>query len=175
MTARLLRALLAAVAAAVALVAVPGAPAYACSCVGDTRDFVGWADVVVVGTVVGRHGEGNFLGDGTVTYTVEVDTVYEGDATSSTEVVSSGSGAACGLEGIEVGTRYVVFASHERDGELWASLCGGTAPASDRMVGKVQEVLGEGEPPAPGGPIVPGEGWSWLAAWVDRVLDRMLG
>ena len=135
MTARLLRALLAAVATAAALVAVPGAPAYACSCVGgDTRDFVGWADLVVAGTVADQDGDGPF-GDGTATYTVEVDTVYEGSATATTEVVSAGSGSACGLEGIEMGTRYVVFASREGDGELSTNLCGGTAPASDRLVG----------------------------------------
>lgn len=152
---RLLRAALVTLVAATVLVVLPSGPASACSCVGgDARDFVDWADLVVAGTVADRDVSGGFLGRGgdTATYTVEVDRVYEGDATQTMEISSSAGGASCGLEYVEEGGRYVVFADRRRDGEHWASLCGGTAPASDRLVAQVEQLLGPGDAPTPGGP-----------------------
>lgn len=49
------------------------------------------------------------------------------------------SGASCGLEWMRVGVRYLVYATSE-DGELWASLCGGTAPAKQAPVDRVAEI-----------------------------------
>jgi hypothetical protein len=174
---RLLRAALTTVVTAAALVALPSGPAFACSCVGgDTRDFVDWADLVVVGTVVDHvpDADGPLGGDGTTTYTVEVDRVYEGGTTATTEITSSSSGASCGLEGIELGTRYVVFGNRDDDGGHSATLCGGTAPASDRLVSQVEAVVGGGRAPAPGGPPVTVDGWSWLAGLVGRLLGPLL-
>ena len=62
-------------------------------------------------------------------------------------MLSPNSGASCGLEGIEPGRRYVVFASHQsmegHDADhLWANLCGGTGPATPKLLAAVAEATG---------------------------------
>jgi hypothetical protein len=90
------------------------------------------------------------------TYTVEVEDVHKGDAGETIEVLSPNSGASCGLEGIEEGGRYVVFASHQSmeghdEDHLWANLCGGTAPATSDLVTQVEAATGTPRPPDAGG------------------------
>lgn len=142
--------------AGVVLVA-PG-PASACSCVtGDARQYVEWADVVVVGAVLDRDPppprEVMSSGD-PATYTVEVARVLKGSAAPTSDVLSAVSGASCGLEGIELGSDYVVFATEKGDA-LWASLCGGTQRATPRFVADVEQVTGPGEPAQAVAPVVP--------------------
>jgi hypothetical protein len=178
-----LRNVIAALVAVAGLVLVAPAPAFACSCVGGSAaQFVEWADVVVVGEVTGitppPQREVMSSGD-PATYDVAVDRVLAGKAGETVEVLSAVSGASCGLEGIEVGREYVIFAAYQDIGgeptkELWASLCGGTAPASGSFVADVEAVTGSGSPPEPA-PIAAGPastdrssapsggvpGWAW--------------
>lgn len=178
-----LRSLLAALVAATGLVLAAPAPAFACSCAGGgATQFVKWADVVVVGEVTGitPPPEREVMSSGDpATYAVAVDRVLAGQAGATVEVLSAVSGASCGLEGIEVGRDYVLFASYQDIGGeptevLWASLCGGTAPASASFVAEVEAVTGAGSPPDPvptgsepepaAGPPAPSggvPGWAW--------------
>lgn len=141
--------------ALVALVLVP-APSYACSCAQSTpREHVERADVVVRGTVDSREGPAPAKirsSRDEVTYVVTVAEVYRGDPPRPLEVHSVESGASCGLENIRLGDEYVVFANQGTDpgneGELWASLCGGTAPATPRLVTAVEAVTGPGTGPS---------------------------
>jgi hypothetical protein len=142
--------------AALSIVVVGAGPSWACSCVGgDAAEFVGRATVVVSGTVtdaVPPEGAMTSSLDPT-TYAVDVDQVFKGEAGQTLQVLSPVSGASCGLEGIEPGRRYVVFASHQsmegNDAEhLWANLCGGTAPATPSFVADVERVTGPGAAPA---------------------------
>jgi hypothetical protein len=153
---RALRVLFAGVVAALSIVVVGAAPSFACSCAGGgAADFVGRAGVVVSGTVtdVLAPSERRVMSSmDPATYVVDVDQVFKGESGSTLEVLSPNSGASCGLEDVEPGGRYVVFASHQsmegHDPEhLWANLCGGTGPATPKLLAAVEDVTG---PPATG-------------------------
>lgn len=152
-----LRALLCLGVAAPVLLVGPS-PACACSCVPRTdAEFYRDAGTVFVGELVSRRpGDGLFRSStDPVTYVFAVSAVHKGTVSERQEVVSSASGASCGLE-IEVGRRYVVFTQATpmepdptpRAGQLSANLCGGTRPAGS---GAVAEAFGPGEAPVPGG------------------------
>lgn len=153
---RTIRVLLAGLVGALALVALSPTPSYACSCaLSDTEAFVGFADVVMVGTIDDRDPPLAGRTTDPAVYTVSVDRVLKGQAAPVVAVLSPDSGASCGLEGIELGQRYVVFAAHrdlmgKDSDQLWAILCGGTAPATDAFVADVQGFTGSGGPPAGG-------------------------
>ena len=129
------------------LVLIAPAPAWACSCAqGDADEFARWADVVVVGTVTDREPpppEEVMSTADPATYTVAVTRVLKGEAAPTTQVLSAISGASCGLEGIEIGAEYVVFAAHD-GGELWANGCGGTRLAAPGFVADVEQETGPG-------------------------------
>lgn len=157
-----LRLLLAGMLGALSLVLLSPGQAFACSCVAaDTAEHVKWADVVVTGTVVGQDGPPTGRapsGFAPVTFTIEVHEVFKGTSGALLEVTTAASGAACGLEGIRTGHRYVVFASpapgglgpeSEHPGSPTANLCGGTAPATPGLVAEVEAVTGPGQPPGP--------------------------
>lgn len=154
---RTIRGLVAALLVALGVVAFAPTPAYACSCVGGTAaDFVVGAEVVLTGTMEKRDEPAvwNSSAD-PATYTVTVDRVYKGAATSTQEVLTPVSGASCGLENIKLGERYVVFGSYadfmgEPTDELWATLCGGTDRATPDYVAAVEAVAGAGGPPTSG-------------------------
>lgn len=143
--------LLATVAAASSLV-VSAAPAAACSCAQATvADHVARAAVVLVGTAEDRQDPPlrPVMGSGDpAVHTFAVDAVYVGEAPAVAHVRSAASGASCGLEGIELGERYVVFAGQGGDG-LWASLCGGTAPAGAGLLAEVEAAAGAPRSPDP--------------------------
>lgn len=158
----LLRAVLSAIIAVSGLVLSVSAPAFACSCVtADPPRHVTWADVVVVGQITditSPPGSGTVSSTDPVAYTVAVEKVLKGDVGATVEVISARDGASCGLEGIEEGGDYVVFAAHQsiegaQTDELWASLCGGTTGASPTNVAEVEAVTGPGHAPEP-------DGWS---------------
>ncbi len=153
-----LRTVLAALVAATGLVLAAPTPAVACSCVmADAPQFVKWADVVVVGeiTEITPPPEREVMSSvDPATYTVVVEEVMKGRSPATVDVRSAMSGASCGLEGIEVGREYVVFAAYndimgKRTDVLHASLCGGTALASDSYVAEVKAAAGPGQPPEP--------------------------
>ncbi len=138
--------LLSALGLALSFLVLSPTQAFACSCVlSTTEEHVDRADVVVRGTI-----EDSTPTD-PVTYTVSVAETYEGDATGTLEVLSTASGASCGLENVRLGASYVVFAEDD-GGRLWASLCGGTAPATPALLAEVEAATGPGAAtPAPSG------------------------
>ncbi|HEX6148464.1 hypothetical protein [Nocardioides sp.] len=150
-----------------------GAPAFACSCVAQTpAQYAEGADVVFAGTLTDIDEPRQFpvvSSAAETRYTFDVDAVYAGDPAPVTRVGSAWSGASCGLEGMDVGERYVVFAYVDGK-QLDASLCGGTGLASPRLEGKVGDVLGPAALPDPGGqhggqpPLPsPATAWAWVA------------
>jgi hypothetical protein len=96
------------------------------------------ADVVFTGIVAGIEDPRSGSSMAPRVFTFAVDDVYKGDAAPQQVVRSEQSGASCGLELAGPGP-FVVFATtsvHESSsmrlgqGELHASLCGGTRPLS---------------------------------------------
>ena len=155
---RTIRVLLAAFLGALAVVALTPAPSYACSCATaePVSQYADWADVVLVGTVEERV-EPAVLSSSAdpAVLTLSVDRVLKGGARVTQQVLSPVSGASCGLENVEVGRSYVVFASHRTlDGEptdaLWSLLCDGTRPASPGFVAAIEAATGPGSPPDTG-------------------------
>ena len=131
-----------------ALLVLPSAPAWACSCASATPvQWVDRSDVVLRGTLedVDKPSGPAVLqpSDPSVTYRFAVSEVFRGEAMETTYVSSSASGASCGLEGLQPGREYVVFAQTRGD-TLWAGLCGGTARAASGLVADVREVTGPG-------------------------------
>jgi hypothetical protein len=134
------RTALAATAVLVAAIAVfvgPAAqPAHACSCAelwSDEEAFA-WADAVFLGELVDYEPpppRDVMSSTDPATWTFAVTEVYKGDVAATQEIVSSVSGASCGLEIPHTGDFYV-FARTDNpmveagDGQLVADLCGGT-------------------------------------------------
>lgn len=148
---RLLRALGAGLLLAVSMVVAGAAPSFACSCAESSpAESVAAADVVVVGVVTGRQGppwRPVMSSADPAVYTVEVERVLAGEAARVSHVRSADSGASCGLELVETGSRYVVFADRQGE-ELWAGLCGGTGPADPGYLAEIEVVTGPGAPPS---------------------------
>jgi hypothetical protein len=139
--------------------AVHAPPASACSCaVAEGPELLGFADVAFTGTLDVVDGPADPLtSTEAVAYTFTVDTVYQGATESDTLVYSANNSASCGLEGLEVGARYLVFAttiSTEEEasflpgsevGALTSGLCSGTAEVGAEGP---PAFLGTGRPPA---------------------------
>lgn len=151
--------LLVALLGGLALVAVGSGPAYACSCASQTPEqYVEGADVIVTGTVVSVD-RGTLGSADDATYVVEVDRVYRGEAGPKVEFRSEASGAACGLEGIETGTREAFFLQGTETG-LRAGLCGGTGNVTERQL---DALVGQPDPPlAESDLYAPSEHNPWL-------------
>lgn len=152
---------------AVLLMTVGAAPASACSCAyAQPRQFVDGADEILAGTLVqvDQPSRGLFSSSSDpVSYTVAVDDVYRGTLGTEVEFESAQDGSSCGLEGMEVDRRYVVFL--QTDGETrTASLCGGTALATDRLESAVARLAGAPTQPV-GAPVggARGDGPPWIA------------
>ena len=166
-----LRTLLAGLLAAFGLVAMTPAVAHACSCAGGSpAQYAAWADVVFTGTLTAVDPPPRRLvmssGD-PVTYHFDVDGVLKGDAPSNAQVTSAALGASCGLEGMEVDQRYVVYATGVH--ELTANLCGGTSPVGPAAVERVEKVTGPAHDPGPAASYPtddggPGAGWLLVGA-----------
>ena len=132
------------------LLPLGASPAFACSCAwSEVQQYVENADHVVVGRLqdqqYGRSEAGEpIYSSEAAYYTVEGDEVLKGDGVAPTfEVVSAASGAACGLERMVVGRRYVFFMQRDDD-VLTASLCGGTGPATPSFLSEVKALTGPG-------------------------------
>jgi hypothetical protein len=140
-----------------ALLVLPTSPAWACSCVAlTTAQAVAHADVVLSGTLEEVDQPRGLVepssGAPAQSYRFAVSEVYEGSAPATSWVGSAQHGASCGLEGLEPGREYVVFAQ-ERGDTLWASLCGGTGVATSGLVSEVEAVAGPGRDPVGAGPL----------------------
>jgi hypothetical protein len=144
------RLVLAALLGAAGLVLFTPAAAHACSCVGgDVAAYADRADVVFTGTLVEvtpPPARLSWSSGDPATYSFDVERVHQGDIGPSTEVRSAVSGASCGLEGMQTGSRYVVFAT--LDDGLWANLCGGTDLARPGVVRRLERAVGPARAPA---------------------------
>lgn len=142
----MLRLLMASLAVAAGLVVLTSVPAVACSCaVADTDQYVEWADTVFTGTLTDVEqtapgGDAVRSSADPTRYTFDVDETFTGDAGDGV-VESARSGASCGLEGMRLDQAYVVFAGENKAGVLEANLCGGTAPATPRLLDQVAAAL----------------------------------
>lgn len=79
--------------------------------------------------------------------TVEVDQVRKGKVTPFVTVSTPRDAAACGLQRMQVGTRYLWFVS-EDDEVLTAELCGGTTKATPPVRSELATLLGDWYAPA---------------------------
>lgn len=125
-------------------VVVAATPVHACSCVSSTdlRAFAS-ADAVFVGRLIGYEAPPRPISSlDPAIWTFRVRAVYKGEVSRKQEVVSAVSGASCGLEIPRRGT-FLVFATtrssnrlvpEPADGQLHASLCGGTRALRDRVL-----------------------------------------
>lgn len=146
---------------------VSATPAAACSCVFQTSvQHAARADVIFAGRLLeideGVRGP-IFSSMDPITYRFEVDRVLKGAVPKSASVVSAASGGSCGLEQMNVGERYTIFAQAEA-GSLRSGLCGGTHtgdpdPAVAVMSGLIL-------PPVAGAP----PGWAFVLAALAVVL-----
>ena len=143
------RLVLAALLGAAGLVLFTPAAAHACSCVGgDVAAYADRADVVFTGTLVEvtpPPARLSWSSGDPATYSFDVERVHQGDIGPSTEVRSAVSGASCGLEGMQTGSRYVVFAT--LDDGLWANLCGGTDLVRPGVVRRLERAVGPARAP----------------------------
>lgn len=149
---RLLRFLLLTVVVLPGSVVIGGSgPAFACSCAyQDVPDAVVGADEIFAGTLVRMEDPPQravMSSSDPITYTVAVDSVYRGDLGMSTTFESPMSGASCGLEGMLVDRRYLVFLSTDGPRRT-ASLCDGTALATPKRINAVERLTGAPAHPA---------------------------
>jgi len=139
--------LVATVAAALGLLAATAPPASACSCaIRGMSDFADTADAVFTGAPVERFGQEDVGSD--VRYTFRVDAVYGGQVPGTATVTTGSQSSACGLPGLELDERYVVYASESRGGQYSISLCGGTRQVSEPYVERLADRVGDPRPPA---------------------------
>lgn len=134
--------------ACLGLVMTVSAPASAeCTCKqGNLEQQARKADAVFIGTVDSVAKESNDH-----TYSVTASRSYLGSPERSTQVVSRGNAAACGLGNLGVGTTYLFLATGGA-APYEADSCGGTSTANPTKITKIEAILGEGtavEPPPP--------------------------
>lgn len=77
-------------------------------------------------------------------YSFEVDRVWKGDIRPRVEVVTAVHSATCGRR-YEVGTKYLVYAQRNKDGEWTDNLCSRTR--TSQAAAEDLQVLGAGHPP----------------------------
>jgi hypothetical protein len=161
--------------------ATHASPAAACSCaVVEGTEQLGLADLVFAGTLDAVDGPAELeTSTEAVFYRFTVDEVFKGSTTSDATVASAASSASCGLSGMTVGARYVVFATvlHTEEearalpgasaGELSGSLCGGTAELGPDGP---PAFLGQGRLPSDAGQGTPGDDGDGGSSWVVPVL-----
>ena len=104
------------------------------------------ADDVFTGVISDKSVAGNVA-----TFTVDVDRIYKGGAVTDEQaaVTTNIRPRACGLPSLVVGDPYVFFATAGADDALTIAQGGGTAPASDVYIGRVEKLLGDGRPAVP--------------------------
>ena len=116
-------------------------PAIACSCVRSSlADIADRNDVVASARLVDREVAGQEL-----EYTFSGEALFKGDAPEEFVVRTSAQSSACGLTGLVVGRRYVLYVDEERDGFTTTS-CDGTGRATPSYLSKVEAVTGPSTP-----------------------------
>jgi hypothetical protein len=140
-------------------IAVHAQPAAACSCaVAEGPELLGFADVAFTGTLEATDGPADPASSmDAIAYDFSVEAVYKGTAEADALVYSANNSASCGLEGLTVGARYLVFATRiateeeasflpgSEVGALTSGLCSGTAELTAEGP---PAFLGSGRPPA---------------------------
>jgi hypothetical protein len=151
--------------AALVTVVLPAAPAAACSCkASSTAEQYQRADAVFTGTLVSRtEGQKVDASFPPATYLFTVDEVLKGEVLDRQPVISAWIGASCGLEIGSTGP-FAVFA-REKQGHLWASLCGGTATLTPELQYRVDLLSGRLDPVPDGG---------WWPARLSTVAEAVL-
>ena len=141
-----LRRALAALLVAAAFVVVGELPAHACTCVTGVADAIKGADAVFTGTVASTSDDKH------PTYDVEVDRVYDGNIdTATVQVKDTATGSGCALGKNSLGEEYAFFVS--KDGETFAVTdCSGAERSTDRVVSRIEHILGDGRDPVPPAP-----------------------
>ena len=142
----LLRRVLAALLIAPALVVVSELPAHACKCVGSVEEAIKKADAVFTGTVAATSGTRR------PTFEVAVQRVYDGDIdTATVQVKDSAGGTAGALDDRSLGETYAFFV--KSDGAAFvADACSGSTRSTERVVARVERILGDGRDPVPPAP-----------------------
>jgi hypothetical protein len=129
-----------------ALVVVAELPAHACKCVTGIETAVQDADAVFTGMVVATTGARR------PTYDVEVDRVFKGDIdTATVQVKDTAGGTSCALDQQPLGETYAFFVSAAGD-TFVAEACTGATRSTDRVVDRLERILGEGRDPVPPAP-----------------------
>lgn len=130
-------------------VAVGQVPAHAAGCPSTSlSDQSRKADDVFTGTVTSTTTTGKSAAP-TTTYDVDVQRVYKGHVRdTSVKVSSASSKGAPRLAGLAKGNRYVFFTA-DAGVQLTTDRCSGTARATTKLVGKVEQLLGSGRPAVP--------------------------
>lgn len=132
---------------AVFLAVAGAAPASACSCARLTLAEQADAATLVAAVTVLRVEDAS---EAQKVYVVTPTALWKGRPSGEYRVVSAGSGASCGLEGVGVGSNLILFAT-ETDAarqaatgaRFTANLCGGTRPHDSGSHAAVVAVLGE--------------------------------
>ncbi|MGZ4447279.1 MAG: hypothetical protein ACXVEC_11265 [Nocardioides sp.] len=131
------------------LLALGAAPASACPAgvtqsQGTTQDHTMDASDVFTGDVTDVT-----RGAQQITYDVTVDRVYKGEVqTADVKVTTSASPRSCSGVELKNGASYVFFAQ-DSGTDFAVTRQGGTARATDKLVAKVERLLGAGHPPTP--------------------------
>jgi hypothetical protein len=121
------------------VVVATGAAASACPQVDSSPASLSKnADAVFTGTVSERTRQGPGIH-----YAVEVHQIYKGDVDEQASLTTPRSPRACGEPGLRQGEDYVFFVTGDRIDTH------GAAPATDRLVGRIERLLGDGRPATP--------------------------
>jgi hypothetical protein len=133
------RLLLGALVVACCSVVLAQSPAHACKCAGGSveRDAKR-ADAVFTGTLLEQADSG-----GDRVYRVEAETLFKGEISRNRVRVVSSARDSCGIRTLESDRPYVFFVAVD-GAELRTDQCAGTAPAGQRLLREVEQVLGAG-------------------------------
>jgi hypothetical protein len=131
MHARAVRSLLVAFVVASTWLVVSANESLACSCaMGEPRDALAEADAALVGTLIDRSEGGPsvpFYGDQVATFRFRVSDDIKGNLEDEIDVVTSSSGASCGLE-VADGARVGLFLMLTDEGVWTSGLCSQIEP-----------------------------------------------
>lgn len=132
---------------AAGLVVVGELPAHACKCVSGVGDAIKDADAVFTGQVVAMNEDRQ-----PTTYDVEIDRVYQGDIDTATVQVTDTAGrTSCGLGQEPLGESYAFFVTTAGD-TYTVDACSGASRSTERVVSRIEQILGEGRDPVPPAP-----------------------
>lgn len=118
-------------------------PAHACKCgASDVGRDAQRADALFTGTVISIQKPGSATG--VTMILVEADRSWKGHVPTKVELTTAASSAACGVEDLKAGKKYVFFA--QSDGaKLALNSCGGTSLLTAELGNDITKLLGQGK------------------------------